>query len=853
MKKILLLILSLLTLTVSAQENTQSIQSEAQNDKYTVKGSIVHEDDNTPAEYIVLSVLERDSTETIALNTTTAENGLFEFVLNKGGEYSLVLSSLTIDTKKIKLNLTEPVTDLGTLHVKMSNELIEESVLIAQRQIISNEIDKLIYSVEDDPEAKTENALEILRKVPRVTVDGNDNILVNGKSNFAIYVNGRPSSLFAREPGKILKNLPASSIKKMEIISEPGAKYDAEGVGGILNIVMNSGGIDGYNLSLSAYGGTSHLGGGAYAIVKAGKLSVSANYSPGYYSNPGFIHDKNSSTNISSNENLLSDELRLHSFEGTSQSRGMYNMGNIEASYEIDSLNLISLSGRLSSFGNTSVSNMSSLMQNSLGNDVYSYNQASDSKNGSGGGSFNLDYQRISKKNPNEVFTVSYRFDYDPSSSYSTNSTYDLIDPNNHLNILHDSLRYENNNAFREHTFQADYSTKFKDIHLVETGIKYIHRGNLSNGEYFSVDNGVWNPITNDPTRKASDYNNYMNIAAVYASYGFKYKEFGAKIGLRNEFSMQNVEDKFSPERNFNVNYNDLVPNVMLSWQPSMTQNLNLSYNMRISRPSIHYLDPFVQEHTPSILSMGNPDLVSERNHSIYLSYGRYGQKFNINAGLSYSFSNNGIENYSYYQGDKLISTYDNIGISQNLGGSLYLNYNPTVSTRIYVNASAYYSILSGKEGNEYLGQLSNSGLQSNVFAGFQQSFNKGFRIGANGGYYGGGVSLQGESSGGYYYGINVSKSFLNDKLTIGASVQNFAEDRHYYTSSSETDYLISKNEYSYIPFSANIYVSFTFGNLKNAWVKKANKSISNDDLKAGGESSSGGQGGASGGAGGGN
>ena len=134
--------------------------------------------------------------------------------------------------------------------------------IVKQKALVKSDIDKITYNIEDDPDSKSNSTLEMLRKVPMVTVDGEDKIQVNGSSSFKIYVNSKPNQMMSNNPSEVLKSMPASSIKRIEVITNPGPKYDAEGVGGILNIITHSKSIEGYTATFNANAGNQGLGGG---------------------------------------------------------------------------------------------------------------------------------------------------------------------------------------------------------------------------------------------------------------------------------------------------------------------------------------------------------------------------------------------------------------------------------------------------------------------------------------------------------------------------------------------------------------------------------------------------------------
>ena len=242
----------------------------------------------------------------------------------------------------------------------------------------------------------------MLRKVPLVSVDGEDNIQVNGSSNFKVHVNGKPNTLMSNNPKEVLKSLPANSVKSIEVITDPGAKYDAEGVGGILNIITTEGRMQGYNVTLGANGSNRGVGGYAYGTVQVGKFTVTGNYSYNYNNTPrGYT--------TSTREDFTSDTYKYLQSDGSSKNTGNYQFGNIEASYEIDTLNLITFSANVFGGKSKSESESYSFMNNVDLQKMYDYRSFSNSESSFGNTGLNVDYQH-SMKRKGEYLTASYKF-----------------------------------------------------------------------------------------------------------------------------------------------------------------------------------------------------------------------------------------------------------------------------------------------------------------------------------------------------------------------------------------------------------------------------------------------------------
>ena len=233
MKKIILFSLFALLSTLFMQ---------AQSDKsspFSIKGQVIDSITNETVPYATLSISLSQSPQKAEKLLACDIDGKFEAEMKVPGTYIITMQSLGKVTSKTSFTLSEEKKklDLGKLFMMEDNKRLGEVTVTAQKPLVKVEVDKITYNLDEDPEAVTSNTLEMLRKVPMVTVDGEDKIQLKGSTNFKIYMNGKPSNLISNNPGDVLKSMPANSVKNIEVITEPGAKYDAEGVGGIINII----------------------------------------------------------------------------------------------------------------------------------------------------------------------------------------------------------------------------------------------------------------------------------------------------------------------------------------------------------------------------------------------------------------------------------------------------------------------------------------------------------------------------------------------------------------------------------------------------------------------------------------
>lgn len=468
----------------------------------------------------------------------------------------------------------------------------------------------------------------------------------------------------------------------------------------------------------------------------------------------------------------------------------------------------------------------------------------------------NVDYQRTSKKNKDRMITLSYKISTQPQNSDYYTDYRDIKDPFE-MDIVKKFLLNNSHSDGKtnttEHTFQVDYTTPIGKLHTIEAGAKYIIRNNLSDNKLFEAEGVSDNYEYNND--RSSKYKHLNDILAAYLGYTLRYKTFSFKPGVRYEYTSQDVKylaGAIGPEADFSTSYNDFVPSVTMGIKIGKTQNLRGGYNMRIWRPGIWNLNPYFDDRNPMFISQGNSNLESEKSHSFNLSYSMFSMKFNVNISLRHSFGNNGIERVSRLIGKggeefpgghhapegALYSTYENIGKNRNTGLSLYGNWNASPNTRIYLNGDgSYVDIKSPAQG------LHNYGWNASLYGGIQHTFPLKIRASLNAGGSTPYISLQGKGSGYYYYSLGVNRSFIKDRFTVSAYVSNIFEKYRSYNNTTMGENFLSKSSSRYQSRSFGISLSYRIGELK-ASVKKAARSINNDDVKGGG-----GQGGQGGGA----
>ena len=509
---------------------------------------------------------------------------------------------------------------------------LDAVTVVASKPLVKMETDKMTYNVEQDADAKASTVLDMLRKVPMVTVDGQDNITVNGSSSFKVYVDGKPNPMFSANPSQIFKAMPATMVKNIEVITNPGAKYDAEGTGGVLNIVLNkqtvngAGGNDlsnGYNGNISATAGNQAQSISALISGQQGKLTYSAN---GMYN-----YQKMNGTTISFDRTQKDGSLM--NYYQKSDMKQPFSMGNISLSYELDSLSNISATAGLTTFGQKL--NGHPLTQMSGGIYGKGFEYGNEMKQDLDNTSFNgsIDYQRFFNKERTNYLILSYLFSTNPT--HIDNYTfYDDISQVTGIQ-LHDLLSKSKTRG-TEHTFQADFTHSLSETQRLNFGAKYIARTNKSDSRYYDV--AADKTETLNPAN-SMEYKNTQNILAAYAEWKGNFGKWGTMMGTRYEQTWEKVKFEQGKGEDFNKQYGNLVPSASLSYNIAPGMNIGMNYQLRITRPGITYLNPYVDRSNPTAISYGNTDLDVVKSHQLNMVFNYYNQRFMLSTTLGYGFA----------------------------------------------------------------------------------------------------------------------------------------------------------------------------------------------------------------------
>ncbi len=792
-----------------------------------ISGRIMDSSTKKPVDFATISLFIQASNQLID-GTVTDEKGNFALNELKDNTYKIEVSFIGYATQTIEniVMVKEKNVSIGDVILSVLAQELDEVVVKSERALIEEKVDRLVYNAENDDLSKGGDAGDVLRKVPLLQVDLEGNVSIRGQSNIKVLIDNKPSTIVASSVADALKMIPADQIVKVEVITSPSAKYDAEGSGGIINIVTKKNKMQGYYLNLDTGFGVRGSSLGLTGSLRKGKFGMSIGGHGRFFYNKSEM-DLSQTTTLNGLTNITKQF-------STASDNGLFGRYNLTMDYDIDNTQFLSGGIRygVRSFAKeqlqtTELYNLSSLENSTLRN--INENRPSNSID------VNLDYLKVFK--PQQEWSVSTLYS---RTDMNENFTSDDLDANN--SIL-SSLKNESKNLNQELTFQTDFTTSVKDNQLFEVGAKTIFRLVNSDFAYFLADaNSIY---VSDASRPSGTLDYQQNVMAAYATYTYSTaNKYTFKGGVRWEqtaiSASQNDQNIIIP------NYNNIVPTLNVSKTFANFTTIKFGYNRRIQRPGLQQLNPNFNAVNTQNVRVGNANLKPELTDNLEFGYSRMIKKSYLNISLFGRITDNAINEITYPL-DSLpgvtLTTFENIGSEKSIGANVFMNINLNEKWTINGGIDGYYSFLEGLvRAADGTSQIANN--QGFNFGGrimSQYKLNNGWSCQAFTFMHGRKVQLQGTRGGFGMYSIGVNKDFTNKKGSIGLSADNFVgrgwnvhNELIAPTFTQVSDMLL---------LNRNIKVNFTykFGKLDFQEPGKKTKSVSNTDVKSEGDSNGGG------------
>ncbi|MEO7174918.1 MAG: TonB-dependent receptor [Saprospiraceae bacterium] len=783
-----------------------------------ISGTIIDSLTNQPIGYATIALSKAGQSKSIN-GTLANDNGSFKLEDLKLGSYQIIISFLGYRDKiidSIALTGEKPDHFVGKISMQSSDIQLNEVEVIGQGPIMETKIDRFVYNADKDIAIGGGDAADVLRKVPMLVVDMDGNVQLRGSSNIQILINGKPSGTMASSMSDALKMIPADQVKSVEVITSPSAKYDAEGTSGIINIITKKKSIEGFTGSTNISAGMRGVDGSVNANLKQGRVGYTAGLG-GRYTFPRLGYTKFYREDFS---NTLTSTL---SQEG--DFRGVRNTYFVNAGidYDINAFNNISTNAKLNSTIFKGDNDLEvRLIDPNIGLDQ-NYFRNSTNRNEYANIDWSADYRRTFKTAGQE-WTTSAQWSQNQGLSRFDVQQF-IVEPNFELNELRD-----NDSKNRELTFQTDYVHPFKKITL-ETGAKAIFRTITTDNEFRAQDSsGVIVPIP----QLENDFSYNQKVIAGYGVISYKFaKTYEIKGGLRYEHT--NIKGDFAGDEDAIANeYQNFLPSVTIAKTFSNFKTLKFSYNQRIQRPSLFYLNPFVNAADPKNISYGNPYLQPEYTNSFELNYSTFFKGTALNVAGFYRNTQDVILNVLTIDDSTSVArtTYENNGLNQTVGVNVFGSWQATKALAIRGSINLYEVFL---EGNIEGLPVENNSFQYNLALTAAYTFKNGYSAEFFGLINSPRATLQGTNPTFGLTNLGIKKTIWKKKGSISLNITN-----------PFTPHLIFKSEFSGptfkqtsengIPFrSIDMTFNYRFGKLDFKMPQfpgQKKRGVNNDDLK---------------------
>ena len=780
---------SIFFLMVSLSASAQNIPSER-----LIKYKVIDSISLQPIPFATLKLMKKDKIFRIVL---ADRQGIFTLMEPDETADSCEISCIGYTTRKYtKGHLFFNASDDTDIRLFKLPHQLDEVRVTAPTTLLERKVDRLIYNVQLDPEKTASSMIEIFRKLPLITISGNQ-MLLNGSSGYKILINGRPASLFANNPMDALKAISANDISKVEIITTPPAKYDGEGLAGIINIITLSNKFQGFKARISMR-----------SVIPDGpstSSSVSIKYKKiGINASGGTSTINSPSTNSSLSRNSAEVKLEQSSLINSSNH---FSYGHIDFSYDIDSLNLLTVETNVNrNSGNTNLYQQSFEQQlTPIQNEIYDLYANKKNLSRTMDATFNYEIALNSLKK--SLLTLSYKVSTDKERS------------SNLYHINEGPINLQNNPAHvLEQTSQIDYTNNLKYL-SIEAGVKLILRKNVS--EF------AGNSMNDSPTPSDyQDFKYYQNILAFYNAYEFKLLGVNIKTGVR----LEQTYSKMRSRQDFSNQYMNLIPSVSLMRALNDRNSISFGYSNRLERPGIIELNPFTDRSDSKSLSTGNPYLHSSTSNNIEFSLSHTGE-ISIQTGLNYAKIINGIDIYTVFDQNTGVytSTYQNALNNKRVGFNFNISVPITTTFSLTCNSSISHHKLDGNvEGSFY----KKSAWMYNIYGTLSKKLSGSMSTSFDCNYNNGILLLQGKTNHVLFYSTSINKSLIRKKVTIAVSVQNIFDKYRSYKYEINTNNSSQKYVSQIYNRKVTVGISYQFGKI-NPEIRTNQRTINNDDLRS--------------------
>ncbi len=789
----------------------------------TIFGKIIDEKTNQAIEYVAIRLLSvKDSS--VVTGIFTDVDGKFNFENVSYNKYLIKISSTGFQSKiinTISVSAGAKIYNVGTVKLEVDKSMqLEEVRVVGQMDVLKSGIDKKVYNVAEDISVRGGTANDILNRLPSVEVDQDGRVMLRGEGTVTILIDGRPSSLSGGNGKTLLDALPAGSIERIEIVTNPSAKYDPDGTSGIINIVLKKNKLKGFNGAISTNLGSGDLTGGN---VAEGNASLSyrnswfnlygtynARYLDGYRNNTSYIKQ----TFSDGSQNIV-DQYRT----GTDLNAG--HTFRVGADFNLKARNTLGVSGT----GNIGIRDRTGDLWNNIFDETQTqiqlWQRTSFDPSQQQNFDFNLNYKwDLKDERGNLIFDVNRSIGNEKIQGFYQNNYYNPVDSSTGIQSFEKQQlsNVEKNNII---SAQLDFTYLMPKINArIETGGKAILRNQQVNTYSETLENST-NTYFQD-TLANFNYKYDEQIFGIYGIWGQQLGKFKYQAGLRAEQAYQ-IPNLLSDTIRIVNDYFNVFPSAHIRYAFTPKSEISLSYSKRITRAASSDLNPFTSYSDPFNLRKGNPYLNPEFIDSYDLAYSFESKKFNLSVS-SYFRRNTGVITRfkEFYDNNTSAITFRNISETNSLGNELVLVYKPTAAWRSTFSWNGNYIWYITNMTDLPNRQGFNMNFKFNTSYEF---WKKTATIQLSVTYNGPRVTVQGIAQRQGPVDIAFEKKFKEGKWSIGARVSDVFDKQGFYMEIDRAE-VYQTSEFKWLTRRFYISASYKFGKLE----------ISNKSRTPGGE-----------------
>ncbi|WP_422360018.1 TonB-dependent receptor domain-containing protein [Reichenbachiella sp.] len=737
-------LLVLISLTVQAQTRIQIV------------GKVVEQGSNTPVEFATVAIINPETKKPITGATTSLEGA---FAINTTeSHFEIEISFIGFEKRIISdFQMANNRVDLGTVVIKSDSKQLEEIVVQGEKSQTEFRIDKRVFNVGADLSVAGASALDVLTNVPSVNVNIEGQVSLRGSTGVQILIDGKPSILTASNDGNALGSITADMIESVEVITNPSAKYEAEGTSGIINIVLKKEEKKGTNGSVSINAGVPHNHSIGFSLNhRTEKFNLFSQFGVGYRELP---RDK-----TANNQDLVTDTI-IYSEGEEFRNEKFYNV-ILGTDYHINDRNVITLSGNYALELEDQPSSTDFSMVDGSGNVVSQWNRSEETEATNPKYQFDLQYKRDFEDHKDHDLLVSAT-----GSFFGKSQSSDFLDETTGGNEDQDAVQ-KTETTFDEgkYTFKLDYTKPFSDDFTLETGGQYLLNDVGNDYAVRNLENGVY---VIDSTQ-TNDFEYNQDVLGLYGTMAYERKNWGLKLGLRVENTELNTLLANTGEKN-HQNYTNIFPTAHASYKVKENLSVQGGYSRRIYRPRLWDLNPFFNIRNNFNIRQGNPDLLPEFTDSYEVGAVYNQDVISLSTSVYHRYTTGVIERISYFEDNVNITRPENIGTNNATGLEVNVQYEPLKWLTFNADFNYNYFVRNG----ELEGQIFDfTADQWTTKLTTKLKLPRDFDIELVGNYRGDYETVQGHVSNMAFLNLGARKKILDGKGVINMSVRDVFASR---------------------------------------------------------------------------